>query len=175
MALELGIPIIQIVGFQNSGKTTFITRLVDCLSKEGLSVGVIKHHGHGGQIQLGDTGKDTEKHRHAGAKVVSVEGEGVIQITAQDSKWELQKTLNLYEQFDLDTIIIEGYKKENFPKVVMIQDPQDLKLLHKLTNIFCVISTFSVPKEEIKSFSYFDRDEENAYLKFVTEKMRGIS
>jgi molybdopterin-guanine dinucleotide biosynthesis adapter protein len=163
MALELGIPIIQIVGFQNSGKTTFITRLVDCLSKEG------------GQIQLGDTGKDTEKHRHAGAKVVSVEGEGVIQITAQDSKWELQKTLNLYEQFDLDTIIIEGYKKENFPKVVMIQDPQDLKLLHKLTNIFCVISTFSVPKEEIKSFSYFDRDEENAYLKFVTEKMRGIS
>lgn len=37
----------QIVGFQNSGKTTLMESIINYWSKHDLKVGTIKHHGHG--------------------------------------------------------------------------------------------------------------------------------
>ena len=44
--------ILQVVGYQNSGKTSFVSELTARLSATGLRVGVIKHHGHGGTFDL---------------------------------------------------------------------------------------------------------------------------
>lgn len=41
--------IVQVVGFQNSGKTTFVKKLLQELSKQNIYVATIKHHGHGGK------------------------------------------------------------------------------------------------------------------------------
>lgn len=42
--------ILQVVGYQNSGKTSFVSELTKQLSSAGRRVGVIKHHGHGGRL-----------------------------------------------------------------------------------------------------------------------------
>ncbi|MFD1737080.1 molybdopterin-guanine dinucleotide biosynthesis protein B [Bacillus salitolerans] len=173
--MELKERIIQVVGYQNSGKTTLISQLTKMLTEEGKTVGVIKHHGHGGIPYLGDDDKDSEKHRSAGAKVVAVEGNGTIQLTATDTKWNLSSIINIFESFELDSIIIEGYKSESYPKVVMINDAEDVELMKSLTNIICVISTFAYPGDEPNPFPYYIRgDDEATYLRLVTEKMRGM-
>lgn len=40
------VPVITVTGWSNSGKTTFVTRVVGLLTDMGVRVGVIKHHGH---------------------------------------------------------------------------------------------------------------------------------
>lgn len=51
MALVRPFPIVQVVGFQNSGKTTFIERILEKASEQGVHLGCLKHHGHGGEPQ----------------------------------------------------------------------------------------------------------------------------
>lgn len=73
MALEQHRKIIQIVGYQNSGKTTLMEQLIKHATKEGLRVGTIKHHGHGG-APVENLSKDSNRHEQAGARVSAVEG-----------------------------------------------------------------------------------------------------
>ena len=40
--------ILQIVGYQNSGKTTLVEKIVHALAESEMKVATIKHHGHGG-------------------------------------------------------------------------------------------------------------------------------
>ena len=66
--------ILQVVGYQNSGKTTFVTEYIREAARYKLKVGTIKHHGHDGALTQNDNGKDTQKHREAGAQVTFIEG-----------------------------------------------------------------------------------------------------
>lgn len=70
-------PILQIVGFQNSGKTTLSEKLIFRASKAGLKAASIKHHGHGGPPDNELSSKDSIRHHEAGAVISSVEGDVV--------------------------------------------------------------------------------------------------
>lgn len=74
MALGQHRKILQIVGYQNSGKTTLMEQLIKQATMEGLRVGAIKHHGHGG-VPMIETSKDSSRHELAGAVVTAVEGQ----------------------------------------------------------------------------------------------------
>ena len=50
---------LQVVGFKNSGKTTLIARWIRLLKNKGLTVAVLKHHGHGGQPAMPNPSTDT--------------------------------------------------------------------------------------------------------------------
>lgn len=73
MALGQHRKILQIVGYQNSGKTTLMEQLIKRATTEGLRVGTIKHHGHGG-VPMIEASKDSSRHELAGASVTAVEG-----------------------------------------------------------------------------------------------------
>lgn len=113
--------ILQVVGYQNSGKTSFVSDLTARLSAKGLRVGVIKHHGHGGAIDVPMS--DSHRHALAGAVLSSVIGEDSTFI-----EWQAGDTfellLNLYESH-VDILLIEGYKQKDYPKVVLVRDGQE--------------------------------------------------
>lgn len=88
MALVRPFPIIQIVGFQNSGKTTLIERILKKPHNRGRMQVALKHHGHGGEPEAFTEGKDTDRYQAAGADITAVEGAGVLQLTAR-RKWDL--------------------------------------------------------------------------------------
>lgn len=64
------INLIHIVGRKNSGKTTLIVELVRQLAGNGLQVGTIKHTHH--VHELDTPGKDSYRHRQAGAAVSAI-------------------------------------------------------------------------------------------------------
>lgn len=129
--------IFQIAGFQNSGKTTFIKKLLRHLNKKGLSAATIKHHGHGGKPVLDET-KDSAQHVAAGAVVSLVEGDGRLIIHAEKKQWSLEEKLRLLLPFQTDVILIEGHKGEDFPKAVLLRTWEEAEKLLRLTSIQAV-------------------------------------
>ena len=126
--------IFQIVGYQNSGKTTLIKHLIRELGKLGLTAVSIKHHGHGGAPSFNKE-KDSFQHLKAGAIASIVEGDGHLLLQSQKSKWSIQEQIQLQSFFQPDVILVEGHKKELFPKAVIIRKREDLTLLDSLENI----------------------------------------
>lgn len=169
--MAVGLKVVQVVGYQNSGKTTLVTKLIQILHEQGYHVGTIKHHGHGGEPNNSDNGKDTEQHRLAGAEVVAVEGEGTIQLTANLRSWNLPKILSLYENFPLDIVLVEGYKSAAFPKIVMLRDENDKELLANVSNIIAVISSTEIDQINYPSFN---RKDDAAYLPYITNAVKGL-
>lgn len=61
---------VHIIGRKNSGKTTLVEDLIRHFSQSGLRVGAVKHTHH--RHELDTPGKDSFRHRHAGAAPVAV-------------------------------------------------------------------------------------------------------
>lgn len=155
MALVASCTVLQVVGFQNSGKTTLVEKLIKKAKQFDLRVGSIKHHGHGGPPDSSSELKDSHRHQQAGADVAGVEGGGILQLTANSKDWSLKKLIDFYQFFSPDVIFVEGYKKESYPKAVLIRSEEDLFLLSSLTNIICVISHVPLKKEVQRAYQCF--------------------
>ncbi|WP_142332170.1 molybdopterin-guanine dinucleotide biosynthesis protein B [Bacillus toyonensis] len=170
MALGKASPIIQIVGYQNSGKTTLVEKVVHALAESEMKVATIKHHGHGGFPEVAQ--KDSERHRKAGAVVSSVEGAGLLSLSSLREEWSLQEIIRLYEFFEVDTILIEGYKKENYPKVVLLRSAEDVELVHKVENVVAVITWYNAPVNLREEYKVFHITEEKLYIDWFLQTVR---
>ena len=123
-------PVLAFIGKPNCGKTTLIEKLIPALVDRGIRVGTIKHHH--GDIQMDIPGKDTWRHKQAGAQAVllsSPTGIGFVQDVAEDTPVEI--LAGRYFQ-NIDLILVEGYKWSTLPKIEIfrssiydepIQDP----------------------------------------------------
>lgn len=132
--------IIQIVGFKNSGKTTLATTLIKMLTEQGYRVASLKHHGHGG-MPIGIMNTDSEKHRQAGAIFSGVEGDGLFQLSA--ASWNMEQMLSVYQLLQIDVLVMEGFKKEPYPKIALIKRKEEMALLEQAENIIAIVSSLS--------------------------------
>jgi molybdopterin-guanine dinucleotide biosynthesis adapter protein len=132
-------PIIyQVVGYQNSGKTTLILKLIEALKNEGIKSVTIKHHGHGGRPDVIPQ-KDSSRHLEAGALAALVEGDGRLVLQADGSFLSLDEQIRFMDFFHPDIILIEGHKKQSYPKLLLLRDENDLSLISDVCNIKAVI------------------------------------
>jgi molybdopterin-guanine dinucleotide biosynthesis adapter protein len=143
--------IFQIVGYQNSGKTTFLNKLISRLTTNGIKTATIKHHGHGGKPAIA-VNKDSSSHIIAGAAASLVEGGGRLLLQIEDLDWTLEQKIKLISMMNPDLVLIEGHKYENYPKAVFIQNHEDSKLLNQLNRIELVLYQESVPVTDMVSF-----------------------
>ena len=108
-------PVLALIGKPNCGKTTLIEKLIPALVDKGVRVGTIKHHH--SDIQMDTPGKDTWRHKQAGAQVVllsSPVGIGLIEDTEGDTP--VEDLANSYFQ-NVDLVLAEGYKWTTLPKI----------------------------------------------------------
>jgi molybdopterin-guanine dinucleotide biosynthesis adapter protein len=130
--------IFQIVGFQNSGKTTFMNHLLNGINTEDIRIGTIKHHGHGGKPDILEN-KDSSSYIRSGARVSLVEGAGRVILQAEKEVWSLEEQIDMLKFLEMDLILLEGYKYKDYPKAVIINKEDELQLLNDLTNIKIVL------------------------------------
>lgn len=163
MALEIRFPLLQIVGYQNSGKTTLVEKIVKKGTEQGIKIATIKHHGHQKSLENLHQEKDSARHFKAGASATIVEGGGSLQLEAKTTGWTLDKLIQLYAFFENDMILIEGFKTADYPKIVLIKNENDIELLNTLTNIMAVISWIPIQT----NFRVFHINEEEKYLHWI--------
>lgn len=101
--------VVAIVGHSGSGKTTLIERLIPALRARGLTVSTIKH-AHHHRIELDTPGKDSYRHRVAGAAEVIVASDtGWARIAASAEPASLQILLGQLRP--VDVVLVEGFKQ----------------------------------------------------------------
>jgi molybdopterin-guanine dinucleotide biosynthesis protein B len=114
-------PILCFVGRSNSGKTTLIERLIPELVLAGYRVATIKHAGHG--FELDTEGKDSWRHKRAGASSVIVLSKGSLAMFSDVSDdIKVEEVRERFLASDIDLIIAEGWKSEGHPKIVIVRD-----------------------------------------------------
>ena len=114
-------PILCFVGRSNSGKTTLIERLIPALVQQGYRLATIKHAGHG--FNLDTEGKDSWRHKRAGADTVIVTTKGSLAMfTDVDEEVKVEELRERYVSTGTDLIIAEGWKSEGYPKIVVVRD-----------------------------------------------------
>ena len=116
-------------GWSGSGKTTLIEKLIPRFTRRGLRVSLIKHAHH--TFDVDKAGKDSYRHRHAGASEVLV---------TSSQRWVLMHELrgtpepSFEEQLKhfspCDLVIVEGFKFQAIPKLEVHRAGTDAALLH---------------------------------------------
>ena len=105
-----------ITGWKNSGKTTLTCKLVEEFTRRGFRVSTLKHAHHA--FDVDHEGTDSHRHRQAGAGEVAI---------VSGRRWALMHELKegpeptmqemLARLSPCDLVLVEGYKRENHPKI----------------------------------------------------------
>ena len=159
-------PVLAFIGKPNCGKTTLIEKLIPALADKGVRVGTIKHHH--GEIQMDTPGKDTWRHKQAGARVVllsSPVGIGLIQDTVGETP--VEELVSRYCQ-DVDLVIAEGYKWSSLPKIEVFRSTiYDEPMEEPGETLVAVVSDVEI-RQGLPWFKYDDID---SLVKFILEKI----
>ncbi|MDB4894108.1 MAG: molybdopterin-guanine dinucleotide biosynthesis protein [Firmicutes bacterium] len=108
-------PIVAIAGCGQCGKTTLVAKLVAELSRRGHVIGTLKHDVHG--FAMDHEGKDTWRHKQAGARSVAIIGPGQVAVIRDtpDEEFSVDSAIELLGPVDL--VIAEGFKRSPLPKI----------------------------------------------------------
>lgn len=150
-------------GWSGSGKTTLIEKLIPRFTKRGLRVSLIKHAHH--TFDVDKAGKDSYRHRHAGASEVLV---------TSSQRWVLMHELrgtpepSFEEQLrhfsPCDLVIVEGFKFQAIPKLEVHRAGTDAALLHP--NDANIVAVATDAKVET-SLPLLDLNDDGAIAEFI--------
>ncbi len=104
-----------IVGWKNSGKTSLMERLVTEITRRGYSVSTVKHVHHA--VDLDRPGKDTFRHRQAGAREVVLASADRFALMVEHRGPEPELPAVLARLAPVDLVLVEGYKRDAHPKI----------------------------------------------------------
>jgi len=159
-------PVLAFIGKPNCGKTTLIEKLIPALADKGVRVGTIKHHH--GEIQMDTPGKDTWRHKQAGAQVVllsSPVGIGLIQDTAEDTP--VEDLVSRHFQ-NVDLVVVEGYKWSTLPKIEVFRSAvYDEPMQEPGETLIAMVSDVEI-RQDLPWFKY---DEIGSLVEFILVKI----
>ncbi|HXF88459.1 MAG TPA: molybdopterin-guanine dinucleotide biosynthesis protein B [Xanthobacteraceae bacterium] len=121
--------IIGFAGWSGSGKTTLITKVIPQLTARGLKVSTLKHAHHG--FDLDQPGKDSFFHRAAGATEVIISSAkrfAILHELREEPEWDLPALLGKISPVDM--VLIEGFKRDPFPKLEVHRTANGKPLLY---------------------------------------------
>jgi len=163
------IPIISIVGKSDSGKTTFIEKLLPELVRRGYRVATVKHDVHGFEVDR--EGKDSWRHKKAGAHTTIISSPQKVAVIR-----DVEKDLTLAELRekliqDVDLILSEGFKKDVQPKIEIFRKEKHQELLcTKEDNLAAIVSD----KEFNVGAPCFSLDDAKGVADFIEKKFLKI-
>ena len=155
-------------GWSGSGKTTLIEKLIPRFAGAGLRVSLIKHAHH--TFDVDQPGKDSYRHRHAGASEVLV---------TSSRRWVLMHELRgaaepsfeeqLKKLSSCDIVIVEGFKHASIPKLEVWRRATGEPLLHP--NDRHIVAVASDSKFETK-LPLLDLNDDAAISSFILAHLR---
>ncbi|MCU7916065.1 MAG: molybdopterin-guanine dinucleotide biosynthesis protein B [Candidatus Thiodiazotropha sp. (ex Gloverina cf. vestifex)] len=117
--IDYPLPLIGFSAFSGTGKTTLLKKLLPILSDKGLRIVMIKHAHH--QFEIDHPRKDSYELRKAGAVKTLVASRRrmalVIEFGEDHPEPTLRETLTTLDPDGIDLVLVEGFKREDFPKI----------------------------------------------------------
>lgn len=104
-----------VIGWKNSGKTSLMERLVAEITRRGFTVSTVKHVHH--DVDLDQPGKDSHRHRAAGASEVVLASAHRFALMREHRGAEPDLAEVLSRMAPVDLILVEGYKRDAHAKI----------------------------------------------------------
>ena len=150
--------IFGLAGWSGSGKTTLLAALIPELVARGLSVSTIKHAHH--EFDIDQPGKDSWRHRQAGASEVMV---------ASARRWALMHELRGLPEPSLDELVarmspvdlllVEGFKRQPHPKLEVHRPSLGKPLIYPDDpHVVAIASDVALPQARVPRVSLDDTD-----------------
>lgn len=115
------VPLLGIVAYSGTGKTTLLKQLIPLLTQQGVRVGLIKHSHH--NVDVDTPGKDSYELRKAGALQTMVASSRRWALMTETPEEATEPDLfSLASRFDsskIDLILVEGFKHEPVSKIAL--------------------------------------------------------
>ena len=109
--------ILQVVGYSQSGKTTFIARLTKKLSERNIAILTLKS---ARQHEYTYSEKDSDVFSKKGSIISVVAFKNTTQIFIKKEIEVKEIIEHLADSFKIDLVLLEGFKEANFPKIVFL-------------------------------------------------------
>jgi molybdopterin-guanine dinucleotide biosynthesis protein B len=159
-----------IAGWSGSGKTTLIEGLLPLLIARGLQVSVIKQTHH--DFQVDQPGKDSWRHRMAGAAQVLLTG---------PRRWMLVNELHdapepsleshLARLSPCDLVLVEGFKHARLPKLEVWRRELGKPWLHPDDDQFLAVVADQPPPQGPRPLPYLPLDDVPGIAQFILEEL----
>ena len=156
--------IVGIVGWKDVGKTFFVTEIINILVKKGYKVGTIKHAHH--DFDIDKPGTDSFKHRQSGASEVIISSSKRWAKIIENKNKNEKKLKELLKEFnDVDVVIVEGYKKDDHPKIEIINKNSKI-INNEINNLVAIVA-----HEKIETkIPLFMSNEVESLVEFIINK-----
>lgn len=137
--------LIGLAGWSGAGKTTLLERLIPALAAREVSVSTLKHAHHGFDVDV--PGKDSWRHRAAGARQVLVASERRwALLTEHRGAPEPPLAALLAQLSPVDLVIVEGFKRAPHPKLEVHRAANGKPWLHpEDDSVVAVVSDTAPP------------------------------
>jgi molybdopterin-guanine dinucleotide biosynthesis protein B len=131
------IPVLSFVGKADSGKTTYLEKLIAEMKRRGHKLAIIKHDVHG--FEMDHPGKDTWRHAQAGADIVCISSPAkyaiIAKVAAEMPLAELAARID-----GVDVIFTEGYKREGKTRIEIFRPPVADEPLCRQDELVAIVS-----------------------------------
>ncbi|MDQ6958544.1 MAG: molybdopterin-guanine dinucleotide biosynthesis protein B [Mariprofundaceae bacterium] len=114
-------PVVAFVGRSGAGKTTLLVKVIAELHGRGINVGSIKHSHHITAAAMDAEGKDSWRHKQAGAERTLLVGKERLQLIS-DSPDQLSPAELANRYMDgMQLVLAEGYKESPGDKIEVVR------------------------------------------------------
>lgn len=147
------IPVVAFVGKSDSGKTTFVEKVIAELTARGYRVATVKHHVHDFDIDV--PGKDSYRHAAAGSVVTMVSSPDKFAVIR---KVERERTLEemAEEAGDVDILVAEGFKRASKVRIEISRRERSTELISEPGEAIAVVSDYGATLPDVPSFTLED-------------------
>jgi len=161
-------PVFGVVGWKNSGKTTLMSHLIHEFAQRGYVVSVIKHAHL--KFDIDHPGRDSFKMREAGARQI---------VLSSPRRFALMRELGDTPEMTLeslltfagpcDVILVEGYKREDYPKIEIRREGATSRepLSTEFPGVVAIAS--DRPQDEREPLPTFPIDDIEPIVSFIIE------
>ncbi|WP_455426313.1 molybdopterin-guanine dinucleotide biosynthesis protein MobB [Dryocola sp. LX212] len=146
------VPLLAFAAWSGTGKTTLLKLLISLLNKKGIRPGLIKHTHH--DVDVDRPGKDSYELRKAGAAQTIVANQNrwaLMTETPEQEELDLCRLASRMDSTSLDVILVEGFKHEAIPKILLYraQVGRGLDELLIDSNVIAIASDIAIPETEL--------------------------
>jgi len=171
---EFPVPVLGIVAWSGTGKTTLLERLIPELKNSGIRVGAIKHSHH--DFEIDKQGKDSDRLRKAGAgQIILASKFRTAFIIEEDGETEpdLFQQLKRLDVERLDLVLVEGFRQEAIPKIEVYRPALNKPLLYLEDDSVVAVASDEQPEQDIV-VPILPLNDERAVSEFIAKLMNSL-
>ena len=164
------VPVVSIVGRADSGKTTFLEKLIAELTRRGVRVATVKHYHHDYETDV--VGKDSWRHAYAGSVMAMVSSPEKLSIVQRvEHEMTIPALAAIAYNAGSDVLLTEGYKREGVNRVEISRRGGDTELISTSDSLLALVT--DMPEAAPSGVAVFGLDDAAGVADLVQSRFLG--